>query len=46
LDHEAWDDPVECRSLVPQRLAGLGYSFLPCISNNRKRICTVSLNSE
>ena len=30
LDHESWDDPVECRSLVPQRLAGLGHSFLPC----------------
>ena len=31
LNHEAWDDPVECGSLVAQRLAGLGHSFLPCI---------------
>jgi len=31
LDHEARDDPVECGSLVAQRLAGLGHSFLPCI---------------
>jgi len=32
LNHEAWDDPVECGSLVPQRFAISTNSFLPCVT--------------
>ena len=32
LNHEAWDDPVECGSLVPQRFAIRTHSFLPCVT--------------
>jgi len=51
LNHEAWDDPVECGSLVPQRFAIRTHSFLPCVTwklrvltihdRNQRERCTV-----
>lgn len=52
LDHETWDDPVECGSLVPQRFPMRTHSFLSCVTwklgvlkwqkNQRERVSSIT----